>query len=109
MATFAKHIAIRDDVSDHSSKAANHRIMTNTYELMCRRISAEIDIVSHLAMTTKRSILGKDKVITHNAIMRYMRGCHEHTIVTDDSLHIAKGCANMHGDMFANDVVIADD
>src|ERR1700691_814048 len=104
----APHRAIGDDVALDPGDAADHGMAADAHELVHRAQAAEHGVILDADMAGQGRVVGHDDVIADDAVMRHMRADHEQTPVAHLGHHAAAAGAGVHGHLFADDVVAAD-
>src|SRR5438874_811677 len=100
---------IGNDVADNCRAAAKEGVVADAHELMNGGEPTDIDVVADLAVAAERRAIGEGGVPADNAIMGDVGIGEEIAVVADGRLAAAGIRADMHGDVFTDGAILADD
>ena len=102
-------------VGDHEGRhilhdlraAAGQRVPSDPAELMHRGEPADDRVIPHFDMAGERAVVGEDHVVADDAVVRDVAVGEEISAAADARDRAGRGAA-MHGDEFAESVLVAD-
>ena len=99
----------RNDVAGNARHAADHGFAADAAELVNGAVAAQNGAVADADMAADDRVVGHDDVVADDAVMRNVAIDHEHAVVADGGGKVFFRRAALHGDVFADNVVFADD
>ena len=105
-------VAVDDHEGRHvlrdACQARDHRMLSNTAELMHRAETGDNSVVPHRDVPRNGSVVGKDGVIAYLTLVGNV-GVAKEEVVVPDSRRSVGGGATVDGDVFPEGVVVSDD
>src|SRR6185437_15296581 len=100
--------AIRDHITTNAGEPADHSLSADARKLMHGRETADIDVISDLAVPSERCRVGKDHVVADLAVVADMAVTHEEPAGTDACHPDILGGADVHRHTFTDRAAVTD-
>ena len=100
---------VRRHVLQHARSAANHSVRPDPDELMNTGLPAYNRMIVNMHVTAQSDVVGKNRVVADNAVVRYMRIGHQKVTASHDREALILNRADRERAVLANDIVVAYD
>ncbi len=92
----------------HAGSKGGHGVIADIAKLKHQRVAAQHHIIADVDMAGQGSVVGKNSVAAHHAVVRQMHISHNPVVIADAGFAQAGNGAGVEGGEFADGVAVAD-